>query len=171
MPATAVQSTASTNNRPASRCTVLMPVFNCELYLAEAIQSILAQTYCDFHRFITPCANTLKFLCRPKKNRASLLLIFTHAILRGRCCRINIFKTHQIGPLTWPCLPEQLPNRPGVKPPLFTVIAGQSKQRRTSAGSATLVALAGLRGGGKPTLTSAINRIYLHAMRGAARRR
>jgi len=36
-----------------SRMTVLMPVYNGEKYLKEAIESILNQTFADFAFFIT----------------------------------------------------------------------------------------------------------------------
>ena len=40
------------------RCTVLMPVYNCEPYLAAAIQSILDQTFPDFHLLIVDDGST-----------------------------------------------------------------------------------------------------------------
>ena len=40
------------------RITVLMPVFNAERYLTEALDSILAQTYCNFRLLIIDDAST-----------------------------------------------------------------------------------------------------------------
>lgn len=40
--------------------TVLMPVYNCELYIKEAVESILSQTYSDFEVLIIDDASTDK---------------------------------------------------------------------------------------------------------------
>jgi glycosyltransferase involved in cell wall biosynthesis len=40
------------------KITVLMPVFNCELYIQEAVESILNQTYTDFEFLILDDAST-----------------------------------------------------------------------------------------------------------------
>ncbi len=45
-------------NTSATRCTVLMPVYNSEPYLVEAIQSILTQTFQDFHLLIIDDGST-----------------------------------------------------------------------------------------------------------------
>ena len=38
--------------------TVLMPVYNCELYIREAVDSILNQTFTDFEFLIIDDAST-----------------------------------------------------------------------------------------------------------------
>lgn len=43
---------------PSPKITVLMPVYNCELYVGEAIESILNQTYTDFELLIIDDAST-----------------------------------------------------------------------------------------------------------------
>lgn len=50
----------SISNHP--RITVLMPVYNCELYVKEAIDSILNQTFSDFEFIIIDDASTDKTL-------------------------------------------------------------------------------------------------------------
>jgi glycosyltransferase involved in cell wall biosynthesis len=42
------------------RITVLMPVYNCELYIKETIDSILNQTFSDFEFLIIDDASTDK---------------------------------------------------------------------------------------------------------------
>ena len=44
--------------RPAPLVTVLMPVFNCEAYVGEAIESILNQSFRDFEFIIIDDGST-----------------------------------------------------------------------------------------------------------------
>ena len=45
-----------------TKITVLMPVYNCELYIKEAVESILNQTYSDFEFLIIDDCSTDKTL-------------------------------------------------------------------------------------------------------------
>lgn len=51
------------NNYNNPTITVLMPVYNCELYIKEALESILNQTYADFEFLIIDDASTDKTVC------------------------------------------------------------------------------------------------------------
>ena len=62
------------NNKP--NVTVLMPVYNCELYVAEAIESMLQQTYQNFEFLIIDDASedeTLKILKRFTDSRIHII--------------------------------------------------------------------------------------------------
>src|SRR4051812_10638077 len=48
----------STFSIPMPSVSVLMSVFNCEAYLAEAVRSVLAQTYRDFEFLIVNDGST-----------------------------------------------------------------------------------------------------------------
>ena len=62
--------------RSTPKITVLMPVYNCELYIKEAIDSILNQTYTDFEFLIIDDAytdNTLNIIKSYTDSRIQLI--------------------------------------------------------------------------------------------------
>ena len=55
--------------------TVLMPVFNCEQYIEEAIKCILNQTYTDFELLIIDDASTDQSLAKVEKFQDSRIKV------------------------------------------------------------------------------------------------
>ena len=81
----------ATADQAAPRATVGLPVFNGENYLAEAIDSILAQTFTDFELVISDNASTdrTEEICRVYAERDDRVRYFRHATNRGASPNYN----------------------------------------------------------------------------------
>ena len=71
------------------RITVIMPVYNCELYIKEAIDSILNQTFADFDFLIIDDASTDKTVSIIKEYKDSRIQLIEKTVNTGYTISLN----------------------------------------------------------------------------------
>lgn len=71
------------------KITVLMPVYNCELYIKDALESILSQTYVDFEFLIIDDASTDKTVSIIKSYRDSRIQLIEKPANSGYTNSLN----------------------------------------------------------------------------------
>ncbi|WP_078211230.1 glycosyltransferase [Flavobacterium sp. LM5] len=71
------------------KITVLMPVYNCELYIKEAIDSILNQTFTDFEFLIIDDASTDETVSIIKENKDSRIQLIEKPVNTGYTISLN----------------------------------------------------------------------------------
>ena len=71
------------------KVTVLMPVYNCELYIQEAVESILNQTYTDFEFLIIDDASTDKTVSIIKTYNDSRIQLIEKPVNTGHTSSLN----------------------------------------------------------------------------------
>ena len=71
------------------KITVLLPVYNCELYVRTAIESILNQTFTDFEFLIIDDASTDKTLAVLKKIKDSRIQLIEKPVNSGYTNSLN----------------------------------------------------------------------------------
>lgn len=72
------------------KITVLMPVYNCELYIKEAVDSVLNQTYTDFEFLIIDDASTDKTVSIIKSYNDSRIQLIEKPINSGYTISLNM---------------------------------------------------------------------------------
>ena len=85
-------SLSSTNwwfNKRMPQLTILMPAFNAALYLQEAIESLLVQTFVDFDLWIIDDGSTDETLSIAKSYTDTRIKIITNPVNQGRVKTIN----------------------------------------------------------------------------------
>nr|WP_315142633.1 glycosyltransferase family 2 protein [uncultured Flavobacterium sp.] len=71
------------------KITVLMPVYNCELYIKEAVDSILNQTFADFDFLIIDDASTDKTVSIIKEYKDSRIQLIEKTVNTGYTISLN----------------------------------------------------------------------------------
>ena len=71
------------------KITVLMPVYNCELYIQEAIESILHETYSDFEFLILDDASTDQTVSIIKKYKDACIQLIEKLLKAGYTNSLN----------------------------------------------------------------------------------
>ena len=71
------------------RITVIMPVYNCELYIKEAVDSILNQTFADFDFLIIDDASTDKTVSIIKEYKDSRIQLIEKTVNTGYTISLN----------------------------------------------------------------------------------
>lgn len=77
------------NSTKAPKITVLMPVYNCELYIKEAIDSILNQTFTDFEFLIIDDASTDETVSVIKEYKDSRIKLIEKPVNTGYTNSLN----------------------------------------------------------------------------------
>ncbi len=97
-------SNASREKRP--RVSIGMPVFNGEKFLAEAIESILAQSFRDFELIISDNASSdrTEEMCRAFAARDERIRYFRQPVNQGAAWNHNfVFNQSSAGYFKWQC--------------------------------------------------------------------
>ena len=83
--------TANATRQTAPQLSVIMPVYNGERFLTEAIDSILAQTICDFEFIIVDDSSTddSAAIIRDYGQRDGRIRFVQHAVNRGQAAALN----------------------------------------------------------------------------------